>query len=232
MKKSTRNKLNMYGSVLSVLNDHQPSWQAVSAFVNAKTAFETKLNQLRVRVTEQLGATTGVALEKKLRITDLRKRVLIVQHALFLLGRASGDVLLQERNSQTKTELERMALNELAARCAELKQDLDSYATQLAEYGITPQSIAELIPLLQGIDELNNSTRKAIIKRKGITQAIKDLEHELDELLRVELDRLILVFKQTDPAFYHAYESARIIIDYGSSKGSRGNEPENPGLAS
>lgn len=229
MKKSTRNKLNMYGSVLSVLNDHQPTWQAVSAFANAKTAFETKLNQLRVRVTEQLGATTGIALEKKLVTADLRKRILVVQNALFLLGRASGDVVLRERNSQTKTELERLALSELAARCAELKQDLDSYAAQLAPYGITQQSIDELIPLLQGIDELNNSTRKAIIKRKGITQAIKDLEHELDELLRVELDRLILLFKQTHPAFYQAYESARITIDYGTSKGHR---PENPGLAS
>lgn len=229
MKKSTGNKLNMYGSVLSVLNDNQAIWQTIPAFAGAKTSFETKVNQLRMQLTEQLGAVTGISAEKKLRTEDLRSRMLVVQHALFLLGRASGNVQLQERNHASKTILAEMTLNEFAAHCAALKNDLDSYATQLAAYGITQQSIDELIPLLQGIDELNNSTRKAIIKRKGITQAIKDLEHELDELLRVELDRLILVFRQTDPAFYHAYESARITIDYGSSKGHR---PENPGLAS
>ncbi|WP_300354855.1 hypothetical protein [Fluviicola sp.] len=229
MKRTTSNKLSMYGSVLSVLNDQQTSWQSIPAFASAKTAFETKLNQLRLRVTEQLGATTGVTLEKRLRITDLRERMLVVQHALFLLGRASGDVLLKERNHQTKTDLDRLALNELAARCAELKQDIDTYGTQLAQYGITTQTIDELIPLLETVSEVNNSTRKAIIKRKGITQSIRELEHELDELLREELDRLILVFKQTAPKFYHAYESARITIDYGS-KGSRGDEPLNPAV--
>lgn len=229
MKKSTANKLNMYGSVLSVLNDHQTNWQGIPAFVSAKTTFETKLNLLRVRVTEQLGATTGVAIDKRLRITDLRERMLPVQHALFLLGRATSDVLLRERNNLTKTDLDELRLGQLAARCAELKQDIDTYGPQLAQYGVTTQAIDELIPLLETVSEVNNSTRKAIIKRKGITKSIKDLEHELNELLRVELDRLILVFKQTHPAFFEAYNNARITIDYGS-KGSRGDESLAPAV--
>lgn len=227
MKKSTANKLNMYGSVLSVLNDHQTNWQGIPAFVSAKTAFETKLNLLRVRVTEQLGATTGVAIDKRLRITDLRERMLPVQHALFLLGRAAGDVLLRERNNLTKTDLDELRLNQLAARCAELKQDMDTYGTQLAAYGVTTQALDELIPLLETVSEVNNSTRQAIIKRKGITKSIRDLENELNELLRVEFDRLILVFKQSHPAFVEAYNNARITIDYGH-KGSRGDEPLAP----
>lgn len=227
MKKSTANKLNMYGSVLSVLNDHQTNWQGIPAFVSAKEAFETKLNLLRVRVTEQLSATTGVAIDKRLRIADLRERMLPVQHALFLLGRATGDVLLRERNNLTKTDLDELRLNQLAARCAELKQDMDTYGTQLSAYGVTTQALDELIPLLETVSEVNNSTRKAIIKRKGITKSIKDLEYELNELLRVELDRLILVFKQSHPAFFEAYNSARITIDYGN-KGIRGDDPLAP----
>ena len=231
MKRSTANKLNMYESVHAVLTDHQNSWQNIPAFANAVNTIETKLALLRVRITEQLSATTGVTLEKKLRTEDLRSRMLVIQHALFLLGRASGDIALRERNNHSKSDLRDLNLNEFAARCSELKTDLDTYGAQLAEYGITQQTIDELMPLLLGIDELNNSTRKAIIKRKEITRSISDLEHELDELLRVELDRLILVFKQSDPAFFHSYNSARITIDYGGGRGSRGDEPDNPGLA-
>jgi hypothetical protein len=98
MKKTTGNKLNMYGSVLSVFNDHQSIWQSIPAFVNAKTSFETKLNQLRVRVSEQLDAVTGVSMEKKLRTEDLRNRMLLVHHALFLFGRATKNTILRERN--------------------------------------------------------------------------------------------------------------------------------------
>ncbi|WP_430402797.1 hypothetical protein [Fluviicola sp.] len=224
MKRSTANKLNMYESVHAVLTDHQSSWQTVPAFASAVTTFETKLNLLRARITEQLSVTTGVTMEKNLRTEDLRKRMLIVEHALFLLGRASGDVQLRERNHSSKSALSLMNLNEFAARCTELKGDLENYGTQLAAYGITQQAIDELIPLLSGIDELNNSTRKAIIKRKSITKAIADLEQELNELLRVELDRLILVFRESEPAFYQSFESARITINYGGG-GSRGEEP-------
>ncbi len=230
MKKSTANKLNMYESVHAVANDYQTSWQNVPAFSNAINTFETNLNLLRSRLTQQSGAVTGVSLEKKLRTTDLRNRMLLAQHGLFLHGRASGNLQLQARNELSKTDLVKMTLNEFAIRCSELKGDLDTYGAQLSEYGITQQSIDELIPLLLGIDELNNSTRKAIIKRKEITRSISDLEHEIDELLRVELDRLILVFKQSDPAFYHSYSSARITIDYGGGRGSRGEEPLSPAV--
>jgi hypothetical protein len=227
MKRSTANKLNMYESVHAVLTDHQSSWQSIPAFVQAVNTFETKLALLRTRVAEQLGATTGVSLEKKLRTEDLRNRMLIIRNALFLLGRASGDVPLQERNHSSKTDVIRMTLNEFAARCTEMKGDLESYGAQLTAYGITQQAIDELIPLLLGVDELNNSTRKAIIKRKSITKTIDDLELELNELLRVELDRLILVFKESEPTFHQSFESARITINYGGG-GHRGEDPLSP----
>lgn len=227
MKRSTANKLNMYESVHAVLTDHQSSWQNVPAFVSAVNTFETKLNLLRTRAAEQVSATTGVSQEKKMRTEDLRERMLIAQNALFLLGRAIGDVPLRERNHASKTDLFKMTLNEFAVRCSELKGDLDSHASQLAEYGINQQAIDELTPLLLGIDELNNSVRKAIIKRKGITKSIEDLEQEINELLRVELDRLILVFKESEPALVHSYNSARITINYGGGRGSR-NDLEDP----
>ena len=230
MKKSTANKLNMYESVHAVVNDYQTSWQNVPAFSNAINTFETKLSLLRSQLTQQSGAVTGVTIEKKLRTTDLRNRMLIAQHALFLHGRATVNLVLRERNDFSKTDLIKMTLNEFAIRCSELKEDLDTYGAQLSEYGITQQMTDELIPLLQGIDELNNSTRKAIIKRKEITRSISDLEHELNELLRVELDRLILVFRESVPAFFHSYNSARITIDYGGGRGSREDESLNPAV--
>jgi hypothetical protein len=227
MKRSTTNRLNMYESVHSVLNDYQSSWQGIPAFVSAVNTFETKLNLLRMRVMEQSSITTGVSMDKKLRINDLRDRMLVVQHALFLLGRASGDILLRERNHTSKTALLEMNLAGFAARCAELKLDLGTYGPQLAEYGITLESIDELIPLLQGIDEVNNSTRKAIIRRKNATQSIRELELELNELLRIELDRLILLFRHSEPGFFQSFRSARITIHYGN--GSRRDEPLQPG---
>lgn len=219
----------MYGSVLSVLNNHQATWQAVPAFADTKETFEIKLNLLRARVAEQLGVVTGISAEKKLRTADLRSRMLLVHNALFLYARVTDNVLLRERNDLHRTDLLKMNLNEFAAHCSQLRNDLEIAGASLETYGITQQALDELLPLLQGINELNNSMRQAVIKRKGITQAISDLENELDELLRVELDRLILLYRQTAPSFVQDYESARITIHYGSSKG---HKPDNPELVS
>ena len=205
----------MYQSVFSVMDDFQSVWQSVPAFVSAVSNFGSKFELLKIRLTEQSSTTMGISAEKKEKINDLRERILVMQKALLLLGHDSGNIPLQERNRKSKSSLMELNISKLAVRCAELKNDLDSHGPALSQYGITQEDISEIMPLLVGIDELNNSTRKAILKRKGITESISDLEKALDKLLRFEMDSLIMVFKKNQPAFFKAFRNARVVIDYG-----------------
>jgi len=219
MRRTTTNKLNMYQSVFSVMDDFQSVWQSVPAFVSAYANFNSKLELLRVRLTEHSSTIVGVSVEKGLRLADLRERMLVTHRSLFLYGQAAGNVLLRERNRKTKSGLDKLNIAKLAVCCNELKNDLVLYGAQLSDYGITAEMIAELLPMLSGIDDLNNSPRKAILKRKSTTQSISELERALDEILRTEMDNLILVFKKNQPEFFRAFRDARIVIDYGHHSG-------------
>lgn len=216
MKRTTSNKLNMYQTVMSVMNDHQAIWQGVPAVTNAMGSLSSKVSQLRTKLGEQAIVTPGVADEKQLHLSDLKERVMVMQQALYLHGRSSGDVALKKRNDQTRSFILKLNTAKFAVRCAELKHDLDVYGAELFQYGITHQAIDELLPNLLNVNEVNITTRQAILKRKTVTESINDMEREIDELLHSEMDRLALVFKFNEPTFFQAYRSARLVIDYGT----------------
>ncbi len=231
MKKTTSNKLNMYRNIHAVLTKHQSAWETVPAFAAAVTTFNGRLDLLQIRLVEQDTATDGVGAKKQKQLAELREQMLIVHNALRLYGKAAGNHALEERNKMTKSDIGRLNISKLTVQCGELKQDLDTFGAELVSYGITGEMIAELTPVLENIDELNISTRQAILSRKSVTKSIKDLEVSLDSLLRDELDDLLLVFKTSQSEFFNAFKSARMIIDYGH-KGKSGDDPgQNNGSA-
>lgn len=220
MKRTTSNKLNMYERVHAAMNDHQSVWQDISALSAVMDKFTAKLDLLKSYSMEQTGATIGVSHNKQLRKNELLERMLIVERALMLHGLAIGDVLLQDRNKHSKSGLFRMPDNKLVIRCAEIKADLETFGSQLGAYGVDT-TVAELTPMLQDVETLKNSAWKAILKRKGATQSIKDLERDINKLLSVELDNLMLVFQISQPAFFQAVSNARLVIDYKFTHGTK-----------
>jgi len=225
MKKSTANKLNMYLNVNAVLNNYQSTWEPVPVFVASVSNFSTKLSLLQERLIQQDSATKGVSANKNFRITDLRERMMVMHKALKLYGKATGNWALAERNNWSRTGLIRLNISKLTVHCGELKQDLDAFGPQLMPYGISSDMILEITPMLETINEVNISTRQAILGRKSVTQSISDLQRSIDNLLQEELDELLLVFKTTQAAFFEAFRNARIIIRY-NKKGKVGGAPE------
>ena len=55
----------------------------------------------------------------------------------------------------------------------------------------------------------------------GATSELVDLFADLDEVLNNQLDPLMEKFQETEPAFYHEYESARVVVDAAATHGSK-----------
>lgn len=214
MKRKLKNKLVMFESVRTVLNDYQGSWQTIPAMVAAIAKLDSKLDLLRQRLSEQSMATTGVSEIKTERIAKLREQVYLLSKALYLHGKESGNKVLEARYRTTRTELVKMNVVKLQVRCTELSADLTQYGSELTSFGITPEMISALVTVVDQFSDLRNSTRRAILQRKGITASINDLEKELGSVVRDELDNLMLLFKTSDVAFYRSYTAARSIVDY------------------
>nr|WP_294862410.1 hypothetical protein [uncultured Fluviicola sp.] len=223
MKKTTLNKRSMFGSVHAVLTANQAIWSNVPAFASAVSQFETILGILDRKLSEQSVALTGVTREKQEQLNRLSEEMILAHNALYLYGKETASVILQERNRTNKSELFRLTIGRAKVHGNDLKNDLLAYGSELEAYGITQTFITELIAKIDGLPELIESSRIALLRRKGATKAIDEAESKLTEILRDQIDRMLLVFKTGYPQFVSDYQDARTSIPNGARERDDGN---------
>lgn len=208
----------MFGSVHTVLTANQAIWNSVPAFASAVGLFENKLAILDVKLSEQSVAMTGVTLEKQEQLNRLSEAMFLVHNALYLHGKETGSIILQERNRTSKSELLRLTIGRAKVHGNDLKNDLLAYGSALDAYGITPAFVTDLMARLDSLPELIESSRMALLHRKGATKAIDETEAQLTEILRDQLDRMILVFKNDHPQLVSDYQHARSSGNHRNAK--------------
>lgn len=94
-------------------------------------------------------------------------------------------------------------------------------------YGIVAESLTNLNKEIDDFEGLVAKPRSGIVARSTATARLIDLFKETNELLREQLDKLMLVLKESYPTFYNEYKAARIIVDlHGSAEDS--DEAEEP----
>ena len=223
MNKITLNKRSMFGSVHTVLEENQTIWTSVPAFAAAVGLFESKLAVLDTKLSEQSTATTGVTLEKQALLKQLFEDMALVHTALYLYGKDNGNVALRERNKMSKSTLTRLSIGKAKVHANDLKNDLLAHGSALDAYGITPAFVSDLISRIDELPELIESTRMALLRRKGVTQAIEDVQSKITEILRDRMDRLIKIFRKDHPDFVLIYQHARTAIPHSSRDRDNGN---------
>ncbi|WP_430404113.1 hypothetical protein [Fluviicola sp.] len=223
MKKTTLNKRSMFGSVHTVLTANQAIWNGVPAFVSAVSLFENNLTVLDTKFSEQSTAMTGVTKEKQELLNRLSEEMILVHNALYLLGKETNSIILQERNRISKSDLVRMTNGKAKVHGNDLKNDLQVYGSELEVYGITAVFISQLIAKIDTLPELIESSRIALLRRKGATRVIEELESKLTEILRDQIDRMMLIFKTDHPAFVLDYQNARTRVGNGSRERDDGS---------
>lgn len=213
MKKSTMNHVAMYQTVLSYIREHESEWNAIPKFVETVGQMEYLLDRLQNNFGFQAVKSLGVSENKLIFRNDLLNLVEVMKKALALYGKSTGNVALRERHKEGRYRYQRLPDQKLELLCAVLLSDLDEFGSELVPYGISAALIQELTDKVSLLQETNFSTRKAIVDRSIATQQIDFFEKKINELLREELDALIVPFKNSNSDFYNVYKKTRKVIN-------------------
>jgi hypothetical protein len=213
MKKRDNQKMNMYAAVLQTCRAQQTIWENISGFVSAVDELESRLAGLYQTHQEQSTITMGVGMSKTAFRQELIDHFYVISKALSLKGLMINDNGLYIRNKTSLSGWKILSSNGMLNKTESVKADLELHSEGLGEYGITSEFIAETQTLIASISEMLFKPRMAVISRKDLTQKVKEQGQRIDWILNQQLDTLILIFKNSVPAFFNKYQSARMIIE-------------------
>ena len=203
----------MYQAVIEVCRSHQSLWESIPAYVSALEEFENRVEILRLRSGIRSNITAGVSAGKRSRLETLYDQLLVVHGALWVFATSTNNFQLMSRNKVTISDLKRLSIVRLDAHLNNIIEDINEHGEALADFGITAEYLQETIDLINQGSYNARRPRMAIIERKMLTQSLTTISHDLDNLLRLKLDKLMNLFRKSNADFYSRYHNARMIID-------------------
>ena len=225
MEKHAQNKLKMYKLVLKTCMTNPAEISAVGSLQGVVDALEQKVHQLQILAAEQAAATMGVKEEKNQHRLATIARVEGIAGALKAFAIANGDEVLKAKLSFTPSKLKTGSSLKTIQVIDRIIESANDHISQLQSSGILPADITELQALRNELDNQFIATRSAIASRKTKTKEVGSLMREIDELLKGQLDNLMLVVKAVHTKFYDRYHTARMIVDY------RSKSPKDPNIS-
>lgn len=225
MKTMQINKLKMYKSVLTVCAHHQAIWQENPAFAAAVASFDSKVGIVTNLVNNQLQSSKGVTAAKRHSLNATVDKALVVSNVVgaYALGANKTELLM--RNLYSKTEWIKGNAITRVEHLRRLHQDATELIDALTNFGLTQQALDDLMVHILAYEELVKQPRIAIINHKHTTSLIRQEMATIDSIINGQLDRIIYVFKESHPAFFDKFQTARIIIDI-KGKRSGFQEPD------
>lgn len=213
MNKRQNAKLNMYQSVKLVMDANQLIWQVLIAMVAAFTGFTGKLAALIVAAREQEENIKGYSEQKRLRRITMAEKANEIRSAIQAFAVETGNMVLFEKVNYSLTELLSGSGNRSRSRSQIIHEEAQEHETALADYGVTPEEIAELAEAIESFATIIAQPKEYIAKKKYYTELISSLIKDIDGILKNKMDKLMENFRLTAPQFYKEYFNNRIIFD-------------------
>lgn len=213
MKTQLRNKISMYESVRTILNNYEPIWSSTPKFASAVLEFNAELENIHLKSVTQQSIVLGVTSARKNMYLALTDDLNLVVNALFVYAIATNQYELAARNKIPVSTLKSFSVSFRLILIDQVKSDLDTHAVELVEYGITPAYRLSFDEKVEHYRSISNSPRMKMIERKGLTSDLSSHATKIDHILKLHLDKLIIQFKTVEPRFIQAYTNARLIVD-------------------
>jgi hypothetical protein len=216
MKAVLENKLSMYVSVNSNLDQFQNVWQGVPAFVTAVAALRTRIDAINSLEQSRNGGSKGATTMKQAARQAMAIAALEVAGAVRAFAAATGDAELEARVSFTSSDILHGRDTEAKTICQGIHDDANANVAALANYGVVANDLTALQAKINAYNVVLGKPRAAI---NNDSSAVEQLEAEFDatdRLLEGQVDGMAETFRSSQSAFYNAYSASRRIVDNAS----------------
>lgn len=213
MKKKQSNKLNSYLSVKGVLDKHRKLVSSIPILEQTAAEFFDAVDEIRKVGTRTAMDTTGETSAKLAAKEELARLAsgLAASGMAYAFDRADSELEAALDYAYYKIRYARDADTVHIAKAIETV--LSGHLDSLGGYMISGEHLADLRTHIDKFRDAMQEKGGVKSERVADTRELARLFKSTDDLLRRKMDRLVLRLKTGQSDFYHAYHSARKIID-------------------
>ncbi|MCB0805946.1 MAG: carboxypeptidase-like regulatory domain-containing protein [Bacteroidales bacterium] len=222
MTDTQENKFSSYLVTETVIDQNITTWEPVQSFSDIANKVKSIITDIREKRQIQELNNTSLTENKHDVAAKLIEETLKLLYALVSYAVYSGKKRILSQVNYTESEIRYIRDTILYDRALLIQRKAREYETDLGAYLITPEDISKQNETLTEYATTIAEKSAANTVTKTATEDLKAKFHEMDTLLKEKLDRLILIFKATNPEFVQQYFNSRIIIDLGHRKSTTG----------
>ena len=202
----------MYRTVQEYLNAQTPTWNVIPKIVSIKNDMDTLITNISEKSDEAANVVRVTAKKEDLKLT-LGIKIAGLSGILQAYANEIEDKDLANSVKATKSDISRMNETEISPFVRKLVTIAQGKLTDLADYGITEDNLTEILTTLDDFEVLIGKPRVIQNQKYMALSDIAQLFNEMDELVKKRLDNIMLIFRETNTAFYDGYLRSRSIVD-------------------
>ncbi len=226
MKNAEKNKLNMYGEALAVMDANSAVYADTPIVGETLESFRGKTTEIKQIDSDFFSRTKAETLRKEIAEEKLTAGIVKLASALFVLGNKTGNTDLMINAKVTRTNLQNMRDIELVDKSEDILAFGNQHKAELVPYGINDEFLTSVqghyTEFNSALNNRSDERAESIAAREKLTR----LFDEADRMLKNELDPLIEIYCDINPDFCNAYKAARVIKDLAASHKSAAITPE------
>jgi len=203
----------MFKTVDGYLDQKNSVWNGMAPFSAAVLQFKDKIISIDAAAQKQETPVSGAAGDKAAARDGLEDLLFLMCEALGVLAHTSNDHDLKALVDLSPTAIDKLADEELGNRATNVLAKANALKTELATMQVTQANLDELDEALQTYQAAKAKPRTAVVERAVQTETLPALVRETSNILRDQIDRLVNLFRRTDPEFVAGYRSARVVVD-------------------
>lgn len=212
MNKGQTNHFNMFLSVQEFLNDNSSVWSSTPRIVTYKNDVDEIIVLLREKSGISIDSISVSGKKEKLK-EQIAQKTSALLGILTAFAHEKDDMDLVKQVNVSKSSVLKLKDTELVPKVTFFISIARQYIEDLADFSLSEASLTELEAMADEFNGLIGKPRSIQNKKFVALAEVDELINEGNNLLKNKLDKLMLMFRESNPAFYDGYQRARVIVD-------------------
>ena len=203
----------MFLNTQEALDSNSTLWSSIPVMLSTKNSFDELIQRIGDVNEKTVSNSKAVTADKTVTLNNLAAKAVTLSGILQAYAAVTGNVKLAGKVALTKTDIERVRETDVEALITPVIEEARKELANLADYGLTEDMIVETETTLDDFKALIGQPRTVRNQAFAAMTLMEELFDAANDLIKNQLDKLMIRFKFSDTEFYSEYERARTIVD-------------------